>query len=102
MGETYTICDPYLYTLGLWLEDDSVDVSTLPKVMAHRKRKSGRRFAKSWKKRGAEANSPSSRLKAGTTMGYAAPRFGWSSSRPVSSISLRSQIEPGSICARVG
>jgi glutathione S-transferase len=38
MGETYTICDPYLYTLGLWLEGDGVDVSTLPKVMAHRKR----------------------------------------------------------------
>jgi glutathione S-transferase len=38
MGETYTICDPYLYTLGTWLEGDSVDVSTLPKVMAHRKR----------------------------------------------------------------
>jgi glutathione S-transferase len=38
MGETYTICDPYLYTLGLWLEGDGVDVSTLPKAMAHRKR----------------------------------------------------------------
>ncbi len=38
MGESYTICDPYLYTLGLWLEGDSVDVSALPKMMAHRKR----------------------------------------------------------------
>jgi glutathione S-transferase len=38
MGETYTVCDSYLYTLGTWLEGDSVDVSTLPKVMAHRKR----------------------------------------------------------------
>ena len=38
MGETYTICDPYLFTIGTWLESDSVDVSTLPKVMAHRKR----------------------------------------------------------------
>jgi glutathione S-transferase len=38
MGETYTICDPYLYTLGTWLEGDSVDVSNLPKVMAHRQR----------------------------------------------------------------
>lgn len=37
MGDTYTICDPYLYTLGLWLEGDSVDVSTLPKVLAHRR-----------------------------------------------------------------
>jgi glutathione S-transferase len=38
MGDTYTICDPYLYTLALWLEGDSVDLATLPKVMDHRKR----------------------------------------------------------------
>ena len=38
MGETYTICDPYLYTIGTWLEGDGVDVSALPKVMAHRNR----------------------------------------------------------------
>jgi glutathione S-transferase len=38
MGETYTICDPYLYTIGTWLEGDGVDVSALPKVMAHRSR----------------------------------------------------------------
>jgi glutathione S-transferase len=38
MGETYTICDPYLYTIGTWLEGDGVDVSALPKVMAHRGR----------------------------------------------------------------
>lgn len=38
MGEAYTICDPYLYTIGTWLEGDGVDVSALPKVMAHRKR----------------------------------------------------------------
>jgi len=38
MGETYTICDPYLFTIGLWLEGDGVDVSALPKVMAHRSR----------------------------------------------------------------
>jgi len=37
MGEHYTICDPYLYTLGLWLEGDSVDVSALPKVLDHRR-----------------------------------------------------------------
>ena len=37
MGDNYTICDPYLYTLGLWLEGDSVDVSSLPKVLAHRR-----------------------------------------------------------------
>lgn len=38
MGEQYTICDPYLFTVGMWLEGDGVDLATLPKVMAHRKR----------------------------------------------------------------
>ena len=38
MGETFTICDPYLFTLAQWLEGDSVDLSTLPKVSDHRKR----------------------------------------------------------------
>jgi glutathione S-transferase len=38
MGEQYTICDPYLFTLAGWLEGDGVDLSALPKVMDHRKR----------------------------------------------------------------
>ena len=38
MGETYTICDPYLYTIALWLEGDGVDLASLPKVADHRKR----------------------------------------------------------------
>ena len=38
MGESYTVCDPYLYALTLWLEGDGVDVATLPKVAAHRQR----------------------------------------------------------------
>jgi glutathione S-transferase len=42
MGEQYTICDPYLFTVAQWLEGDSVDLSTLPKVMAHRQRMSER------------------------------------------------------------
>jgi glutathione S-transferase len=42
MGETYTICDSYLFTLAGWLEGDSVDLSTLPKVADHRKRMSER------------------------------------------------------------
>jgi glutathione S-transferase len=42
MGDRYTICDPYLFTLAQWLEGDSVDPSTLPKVMEHRKRMSER------------------------------------------------------------
>jgi glutathione S-transferase len=42
MGEQFTVCDPYLYTVGLWLEGDGVDLATLPKVAAHRKRMSER------------------------------------------------------------
>ena len=36
MGENYTVCDAYLYTLTLWLDGDGVDLATLPKVKAHR------------------------------------------------------------------
>jgi glutathione S-transferase len=42
MGEQYTACDAYLFTLTGWLEGDSVDIATLPKVAAHRKRMSER------------------------------------------------------------
>ena len=42
MGEQYTICDPYLYTIAGWLEGDGVDLSKLPKVAAHRKRMEAR------------------------------------------------------------
>lgn len=42
MGEQYTICDPYLYTISGWLEGDGVDLATLPKVAAHRQRMEAR------------------------------------------------------------
>jgi glutathione S-transferase len=42
MGETYTICDPYLFTIAKWLEGDSVDPALFPKVKAHRDRMSER------------------------------------------------------------
>jgi glutathione S-transferase len=42
MGDTYTICDPYLFTLAQWLEGDSVDLAILPKVIDHRNRMSER------------------------------------------------------------
>ena len=42
MGETYTICDPYLFTMAQWLEGDGVDPSRFPKVMDHRRRMSER------------------------------------------------------------
>jgi glutathione S-transferase len=38
MGETYTVCDPYLFTIAKWLEGDSVDLAALPKVADHRRR----------------------------------------------------------------
>jgi glutathione S-transferase len=42
MGETYTVCDPYLFTISRWLEGDSVDPARFPKVKAHRDRMSER------------------------------------------------------------
>lgn len=38
MGEAYTICDPYLYTIAGWMESDSVDPAQFPALLAHRKR----------------------------------------------------------------
>jgi glutathione S-transferase len=38
MGETYTVCDPYLFTLAQWLEGDGVDPARLPKIIDHRSR----------------------------------------------------------------
>jgi len=40
MGEAYSICDMYLFTLAQWLEADGVDTVKLPKVMDHRRRMS--------------------------------------------------------------
>jgi glutathione S-transferase len=42
MGETYTICDPYLFTLAQFLEGDGVDPARFPKVLAFRNRMSAR------------------------------------------------------------
>lgn len=38
MGDTYTVADPYLFTIAQWLEADGVDTSRLPRVMEHRAR----------------------------------------------------------------
>lgn len=38
MGERYTICDPYLFTLAQWLEKDGVDPARIPNVIDHRRR----------------------------------------------------------------
>jgi glutathione S-transferase len=42
MGDTYTIADPYLFTVSGWLEGDSVDITRYPKVNEHRRRMSER------------------------------------------------------------
>jgi glutathione S-transferase len=38
MGDSYTICDPYLFTLARWLEGDGVDPTRFRKVSDHRQR----------------------------------------------------------------
>jgi glutathione S-transferase len=38
MGEQYTVCDPYLFTIGTWLEGDGVDTAKLPRLLDHRRR----------------------------------------------------------------
>jgi glutathione S-transferase len=42
LGESYSICDPYLFTVAQWMEGDSVDPAKFPKVADHRKRMSER------------------------------------------------------------
>lgn len=42
MGEHYTVCDPYLFTLAQWLEKDGVDPARIPRVVDHRRRMSER------------------------------------------------------------
>jgi glutathione S-transferase len=38
MGEAYSICDPYLFTLAEWMESDGLDPKRFPKVHDHRTR----------------------------------------------------------------
>jgi glutathione S-transferase len=38
MGDDYTLCDGYLFTLSRWMEDDHVNPALFPKVTAHRNR----------------------------------------------------------------
>lgn len=38
MGNTYTIADPYLFTIAGWLEGDGVDPAQFPKVADHTRR----------------------------------------------------------------
>jgi glutathione S-transferase len=35
LGDTFSVCDAYLFTIARWLEGDSVDIARFPKVAAH-------------------------------------------------------------------
>jgi len=38
LGESYSICDPYLFTVSRWLDRDGVDIARFPNVADHRTR----------------------------------------------------------------
>lgn len=38
MGDSYTICDPYLFTVAQWIENDGIDANQLPHIVDHRRR----------------------------------------------------------------
>ncbi|MDQ8726300.1 glutathione S-transferase [Bradyrhizobium sp. LHD-71] len=42
LGESYSICDPYLFTVARWIEGDGIDPAKFPKVAEHRRRMSER------------------------------------------------------------
>jgi glutathione S-transferase len=42
LGEAYSVCDAYLFTLAGWLASDGVDITEFPKVAAHSQRVAAR------------------------------------------------------------
>jgi glutathione S-transferase len=42
LGETYSMCDPYLFTLSGWLQSDGVDIAKFPRVHDHYQRMNAR------------------------------------------------------------
>lgn len=46
LGEAYSICDAYLFTLAQWLEGDGVDLARIPRVRDHRARMAERASVK--------------------------------------------------------
>jgi glutathione S-transferase len=38
LGETYSVCDAYLFTIAQWMEGDSVDPASFAKIADHRRR----------------------------------------------------------------
>lgn len=41
-GDTYTVADPYLYTVATWMEFDSVDLAKVPRLVEFRERMNNR------------------------------------------------------------
>jgi glutathione S-transferase len=46
LGDSYSMCDPYLFTLGQWLEGDGVDIARFPKIRDHQTRMAERTAVK--------------------------------------------------------
>ncbi len=46
MGESYTVADPYLFTLASWLGGDDVDITKFPRVADHAERMAERESVK--------------------------------------------------------
>ena len=46
MGESYTVADPYLYTIARWLESDGIDPRRFARVHEHMARMAGRESAR--------------------------------------------------------
>lgn len=42
LGDRFSVCDGYLFTLSSWLESDGVDPAQFPRVLEHRERVAGR------------------------------------------------------------
>ena len=42
LGETFSVCDAYLFTIDGWLEGDGVDLADFPSLYAHRERVAAR------------------------------------------------------------
>src|SRR3546814_20736723 len=42
LGESYSVCDPYLFTMARWLDRDGVDIARFPNVADHPDRMAGR------------------------------------------------------------
>lgn len=47
LGDDYSVCDMYLFTMAQWLEADGVDPSRFPRVLDHRHRMASRPEIKS-------------------------------------------------------